>query len=119
MKWIDLLHLNEHLIFTTTLRGIMDYEELLDFYFEKSGDSKITKENYIENEFGFSTHRVVDDQLVLLNVCGNGSFWDSFFCSYARELGLNKIVFGTKRNPKTFERKHGYRLVGYILEKEL
>jgi len=88
-------------------------------YLERSGDSQIYNDNLIENKHGFMSYRVHEGNLVLLNVYGDGEYWDTFSIELAKALGTPKIIIGTHRNPKAFERKFSYSLTGYILEKEV
>lgn len=89
-------------------------------YLEKSGDSYIHEDNLIENEHGFMSWTIRDDNtLVLLNVYGDGKYWDLFSNQLAKQMNLNKILIATYRKPKAFEKKFGYKLTGYILEKEV
>jgi len=89
-------------------------------YLKKSGDVHISTDNLIKNIKGFMSWRITKpDTLVLINVYGDGKYWDAVSIELAKQLGLKKIAFGTKRNPKAFERKYGYTHVGYILEKEV
>jgi len=37
----------------------------------------------------------------------------------AKELGYEKIMMATKRNYKGFERKFGFKLTGYVLERRV
>jgi len=93
----------------------------INYYKQKSKDTKIYFNNFIENEYGFASWDInwEEQSLVLINVYGDGKYWDMFFTGLAKRLGLKKIVFGTKRSPKAFERKYKYKLVGYIMEKEV
>jgi hypothetical protein len=92
----------------------------IEQYLKKSGDTAISTDNLIKNAKGFMSWRVTKPEtLVLINVYGDGKYWDSVAVELAKQLNLSKIVFGTKRNPKAFERKYGYSHVGYILEKEV
>lgn len=92
----------------------------IEDYLKKSGDEKIFLNNLIENENGFASYRISGDTLVLLNVYSkNGDYWNGKFMKIARENGCKKIKFGTRRNYKGFVRKYNYKLVGYILEKEV
>lgn len=59
------------------------------------------------------------DKLVAHQVYGDGVYWDTYLNTLAQKLGLTKIMMATKRNPKAFERKFGFKLTGYILEKEV
>lgn len=96
----------------------MKQEDLQD-YLKRSGDDSIIEKNLIENEHGFMTWTADEDTLIPINVYGDGKYWDSFLVVLAKELGLKKIQFGTERNYKAYERKFGYKLKGYILEKEV
>jgi len=97
----------------------MDKKDI-EQYLKKSGDTSINPANLIENSHGFMSWRInKPDTFVLINVYGDGKYWDSVAVELAKQLNLSKIVFGTKRNPKAFERKYGYSHVGYILEKEV
>jgi len=98
--------------------GLMKQEDLQD-YLKRSGDTKITERNLIENEHGFMTWAADEDTLIPINVYGDGKYWDNFLVILAKELGLKKIQFGTERNYKAYERRFGYKLKGYILEKEV
>lgn len=93
-------------------------EWLID-YFNKSGDDTLILTNLIATDFGFASFDIKGDELILYQVYGNGDLWDRYFVELAKRLNLKKIKFGTKRNYKGFERKFGYKLVGYILEKEV
>ena len=92
-------------------------EHLLKKYYEKSGDSVLTTDNFIYNEHGFSSHRINGENLVIVNVYGDGKYWDNFFVELVKEKGLKKIIFATRRNPAAFKRKFGYELAGFLLEK--
>lgn len=94
-------------------------QEDLDFYFKKSKDDEIFVDNLVQNEHGFLSWRVYNDKLILLNVYGDGKYWDVFSMELAKKLGINKIIAGTKRKPKAWKRKYGYEVTGYILEKRI
>jgi len=98
--------------------GLMKQEDLQD-YLKRSGDDKIIERNLIENEYGFMTWTADEDSIIAINVYGDGKYWDRVLVNLAKELGVNKIIFGTQRNFKAYERKFGYKLKGYILEKEV
>jgi len=91
----------------------------LKTYLEKSGDSYIHEDNLIENEHGFMSWKIHENDLVLLNVYGDGEYWDVFSNQLAKEFKKKKIIIATRRNPKAFEKKFNYKLTGYILEKEV
>jgi len=89
-------------------------------YLKKSGDTSINPANLIENSHGFMSWRInKPDTFVLINVYGDGNYWDRFMVELAKQLGLKKIVAATRRSPKAAMKKYGYKQVGYILEKEV
>jgi len=88
-------------------------------YLKKSGDQFIYEDNIIVNEHGFLSWKIAEEKLVLLNVYGNGKYWDTFSIELAKKLGLKSILTATRRSPKAFTRKFGYNITGYILEKEV
>jgi len=90
-------------------------------YCQKSGDSMPHTANLIENEHGFASYYFSEDgeSIILLSVYGDGRYWDSFFEDMARENGLKRVRFVTKRDPRLFARKYGYRVTGYHMEKEV
>jgi len=89
-------------------------------YFNKSGDNEILTDNLIENEHGFMSWTINDEgDFLILQVYGNGSYWDEVSQVLAEAMEAKKIIFATKRNYKGFVRKFGYKLTGYILEKDV
>lgn len=91
-------------------------------FMEKSGDDGIAPHEHAEsNEHGFMTYDLLrdDDAFLIVQCFGDGPYWDSRAVDLARELGLKRIRFATRRSPRSFERKFNYRVVGYILEKEV
>jgi len=88
-------------------------------YLKRSKDSHIYTDNLIENEHGFMSWSVYEDKLVAHQVYGDGVYWDNYLNELAKQLGLSKIMIATQRNYKAFERKFGFKLIGYILEKEV
>ena len=94
-------------------------EEDIQTYLKKSGDHRIRTENLIENEYGFLSWSIYDDSLIALQVYGDGVYWDKFLNELAKQLGLKTIKMGTKRDYRAFEKKFGFKLTGYILEKEV
>lgn len=91
----------------------------IEDYLNKSGDEYLSGDHVIENEHGFLTYSVTPDCLFIINCYGDGEYWDKVANDLAKEAGKDVVRFGTRRNPKTFERKYGYKTVGYILEKEV
>jgi len=93
-------------------------EEDLERYLKKSGDEKIETDNLTENEHGFMSWTIYErDTFLVYNVYGNGEYWDKYMNELAKELGLKRILIGTKRSPKAYMKKYNYKLTGYILEK--
>ncbi len=91
--------------------------ETINDYCRKSGDDYISHGNIEENEHGFCVWRTDDESLILVNVYGDGTYWNNWATKKAKSLNMNKIFFATKRNPNAFVRKHGFEVTGYILER--
>ena len=94
-------------------------KEHVSKYFDKSGDEKIFTTNLVENEHGFASYSVSNGVLHIINVYGDGKYWDEFLAGVAKNTKCKFMRFSTRRNPKSFERLHGYKVVGHILEKEV
>lgn len=94
-------------------------EEDIERYLHKSKDKHIETENLIENEHGFMSWTTFEDYLVAVQVYGDGEYWNRYLDELAKELGYDKILIGTKRNYKAFERKFGFKLTGYLLERRV
>ena len=95
-------------------------KETEERYLKKSGDDYIETENLIENEHGFMSWKVDGDKFVCMNVYGNGKYWDEYMNELAKQLGCKAILTGTSRKSyKAFVKKYNFKLVGYILEKEV
>lgn len=88
-------------------------------YFRKSGDTFITNGRIESNEQGFCVWDFDAHRIILMQVYGDGEYWDEWSERKARELGLKKIFIATKRNPGAFVRKYNYKLIGHVLEKDL
>ena len=96
---------------------------MIEAYLRKSGDDTIRgdyalliEENYIP--IGFITFHYDDEYLYLDNVFSDERVLD-IIRKLKNSLQLNKVMFATKRNYKTFERKYKAKLVGYIMELDL
>ena len=87
-------------------------------YLKRSGDEELGLGWVEENEHGFCIWRVEDGMLLLVNVYGDGKYWNEWADKKAEHLGVQVIAFGTKRNPQGFVRKYGYDIKGYILERK-
>lgn len=88
-------------------------------YLNRSGQKALGLGWQEENEHGFCVWRVKDGKLILADVYGDGHFWDTWAEEKARELEVDTIRFITKRSPKAFQRKYGYELAGYVMEKAI
>ena len=89
-------------------------------YARRSGDfyGKIYPANIILSEKGkgFCSMDVVDGNLILVHQCyGDGEHWVREIRKLAHERRIKDIRFITKRNPKAFTRKYGFKLEGYIM----
>lgn len=99
-----------------------DLQEWIKF-FEKKASCKYTPLPGSQLEFdelqGFCNWKQDNDIMYIGVTCGNGMYWNNFIQLKAKELGCKTLRFGTYRNPATFIRKFGYKVVGYILEKDV
>ncbi len=96
----------------------MTPEQQQDFL-ERSKDTTLRDDNLIENEHGFMSWYISEDKFVPLQVYGDGAYWQQRIEIMASDLGAKSILIGTRRSPKAYMRKYGYKLVGYVLEKEV
>jgi hypothetical protein len=94
-------------------------QEQIEDYFIRSKDEVIVRENLIENEHGFCSWRVTRNKLVLINVYGDGDYWDEWATKKAKELGAESIVIATRRNPKPFIRKYKCKQIATVLERKV
>lgn len=97
----------------------MPTQTQLDDYFKRSGDTELSEGNIFENSYGFCIWRTYEDVFVLVHVYGDGNYWNNWAEIKAKEFGMKKIIFGTKRNPSGFCRKHGFHISGYVLERSI
>ena len=86
-------------------------------YLQKSGDTELSDGTLITNSHGFCVYKFHEDSLVLLNVYGDGEYWNSWATEKAKQSNIKKILIGTKRSPKGFTKKFGFKVTGYILER--
>ena len=91
----------------------------VDDYLKRSGDEDLVQYGTLEsNEHGFCIWQLFPNTLFLHQVYGDGKYWDQWANDKATELGVKKIMFMTRRNPKVFMRKYKCTLAGYVLERE-
>lgn len=96
----------------------MNEAQVID-YLDRSGDKAIPQGNIEDNEHGFCIWKIHKGRLVLISVYGDGEYWDDWSIQKAKEMKLKSIIVGTKRSPRPFVRKYGYKITGYMLEKEV
>jgi len=92
--------------------------EWVEEYLRKSGDDKIASGNIEISDHGFCVWGILEDKLILIQVYGDGEFWDMWADNKAEEMGKEKVFFATKRSPRSFAKKYGYEISGYILERK-
>ena len=93
--------------------------ELRD-YFKRSGDNELLEGVTIyKADKGFCVYGIDEEHLILMHVYGDGKYWDKWAEDKAKELGLDRILFATKRNPDGFCRKYKYDIIGYVLERKI
>lgn len=68
---------------------------------------------------GFFTTKCMKDALFIPSAAGDGKELDEQICALAKRLGYTKVRFETRRNPRAWERKFGYKVTGYVMEKEV
>jgi len=88
-------------------------------YLQRSGDKYIDGTNYVENEHGFASWELKPDCIHVIQVYGNGEYWDEFFRQLAKDHGVDSYLFYTRRNPKAFARKFGAKTVQTIMQVEV
>mgnify|MGYP000028643132 FL=1 len=99
-------------------QSVMPTDAQLD-YMLRSGDKYIDGTNYVENEHGFASWVAKADCIHVIQVYGDGKYWDRFFRELAKEHGVNSYLFYTRRNPKAFARKFGAKTVQTIMQVEV
>lgn len=92
----------------------MSNEEHLDFL-HRSGDRTITQTNYTENDHGFVSYKIEGNTLHVIQVYGDGKHWEKFFRKLAKEQGIKRAMFYTRRNPKAFQRRYGAKIVQTVM----
>lgn len=92
-------------------------EQDIQRYFDKSGDDKIADGNIEENEHGWCVWKTNGTRLILVQVYGDGDYWDTWATIKCKELGLKSVLFATKRKPMAFVRKYKYTIIGTVLER--
>ena len=88
-------------------------------YLRRSGDEHIEADNYIENEHGFASYQIDGEEFTIVQCYGDGKWWQGEFMRLAKLNKCKIILFATRRNPKTFERKFGYEVVATVMTKKV
>ena len=93
---------------------IESYEEKSQSRFRLSKGEKIV----FDEEKGFFSYYIVPEREIVEvpKMVGDGRYWEEKVKLIARKLGMKKVMFFTKRNPKTWNRKYGTRIYGYYME---
>jgi hypothetical protein len=74
---------------------------------------------YDFGEGGFFSLEPRENALVVLTLSGKPAVLFPAIIAIGKAMGYTKVQFQTQRNPKTWERRHGCKQVGYVMEKEL
>lgn len=96
-----------------------ELEEMIEDYFRLTGKVKLDGFIMYEKGKGFATHLQQGTRLLVPDVYGNGLYWLAKMEELAKSLHCTKLVGGTTRNVKAYNKLFGTKIVGYILEKEL
>ena len=89
-------------------------------YKEKSGDVTVGGQFALEEEGkGFVTFSISPSALIINCMYGDGKYWVGRMEEVARKYGRRKIVAGSKRNPRAIERRLGFKVTGFLFEKEV
>lgn len=92
---------------------------VLEDYLRRSGDERLAEGALLQNDHGFMVYRIHGDSFCIMHCYGDGKYWDGVAEEMALKNGCSRIKFATRRNPRTFAKKYGYRLTGYVMEKEV
>ena len=96
-----------------------ELEEMLKDYFAKTGKVELNGIVIYEPAKGFVTYEQQGTRLLVPDVYGDGLYWLAKMEELARSLHCTKLIGGTTRNVKAYNKMFGTKIIGYILEKEL
>lgn len=99
-------------------QSIVPTADQLDFL-QRSKDKYIDKRNYVENEHGFASWEIQGRLLMIIQMYGDGKYWDKYFRDLAAQNGIKTVMFYTQRNPKAFARRFGAETVQTLMKVEL
>lgn len=94
-------------------------EDMCTDYFAKTGKVELSGTVIYEPENGFVTYQHQGTRLLVPDVYGDGLYWLAKMENLAKSLHCTKLIGGTTRNVKAYNKMFGTRVIGYILEKEL
>ena len=96
-----------------------ELEEMLKDYFAKTGKVELSGIIIYKPDKGFVTYQQQGTRLLVPDVYGDGLYWLAKMEELARSLHCTKLIGGTTRNVKAYNKMFGTKIIGYILEKEL
>jgi len=88
-------------------------------YAKRSGDDAIESKNYIENEHGFASWDVEGDVFRVIQIYGDGKYWDRYLRQIAKEHRCKTAIFHTRRNPEAWKRRYNAQIVETCMMIEL
>lgn len=94
-------------------------DAMIEAYHKKVGKGYLDGTIIYEKGKGFITYSIVGDKLLIPDLYGDGKYWLAKAIELGRELGCTKLVGGTSRNVKAYNKLFGTKVIGYILEKDL
>ncbi len=102
-------------------------DETLDRYSKKVKGSQAViqnnmndSSNYVETGGGgFLVYRLMEDGLLIKEICGSGKYWDLRLKELCKENGKPRFVGKIGRNLMPFQRKYGLHSYGQLVGKEI
>ena len=92
---------------------------MMEDYFNKTGKVELSGIIVYEPDNGFVTYEQQGTRLLVPDVYGDGLYWLAKMEELAKSLHCTKLIGGTTRNVKAYNKMFGTKVIGYILEKEL
>jgi hypothetical protein len=95
----------------------------IDLYNRKSNQPFHIPEGHrllADLEKGFLSFEVDGEVLYVGVVSGDGRYWNEIIDQLAHKYHCKEIRFGTlRKSPAAFTRKYGYKVVGFLLGKQV
>ena len=92
-------------------------------YLKRTGDTAIHPGTALTDRNGFMVYNIepLTKRFVIMHIYGNAQHWLDIANEIARQLGCKKLAGGVKdrARKRLFQGKYGFKLVGYILEREV